>query len=82
VVPIKTTPSSPDRAAWQRELARERTNLVGADFPPRLAVLAVAVRRDRAANRQERSTVLFAVLDPKLLIGSCCRTSGVVKLLR
>ena len=53
---------------WQRELARERTNLVGADFPPRLAVLAVAVQRDRAANRQERPTTLFAVLDPKLLI--------------
>jgi hypothetical protein len=53
---------------WQGELARERTHLVGADFPPRLAVLAVAVQRDRAANRQERPTALFTVLDPKLLI--------------
>jgi hypothetical protein len=56
------------RRTWQRELAGERTHLIGAHLLPRLPMLAVAVQRDRATYWQERPAALFAVLDPKLLI--------------
>jgi hypothetical protein len=35
------------RRTWQRELAGERTHLIGAHLLPRLPMLAVAVQRDR-----------------------------------
>ena len=56
------------RRTRQRELAGECCHLVGADLVPRLAVLAVAVQRDRAAGWPERPHALLAVLDPELLV--------------
>ncbi len=56
------------RRARQRELAGKIGHPVGADLLARLAVLAVAVQRDRAASRPERPHALFTVLDPQLLV--------------
>ena len=56
------------RRTWQRKLAGEFTNLIGAHLAPRFPMLAVAVQRDRTADWQERPAALFVVLDPKLLI--------------
>jgi hypothetical protein len=54
--------------ARQRELAGESCDLIGANLVARLAVLAVAMQRDRAAGWPERTHALLAVLDPELLV--------------
>ena len=54
--------------ARQRQLSGQHTDLIGAHFLARLAVLAIAVQRDRATNRQKRSAAFVAVLRPKRLV--------------
>ena len=63
-----STAFSPDKAARGSELTGESCDLVSADLVARLAVLAVAMQRDRAAGWPERTHALLAVLDPELLV--------------
>ena len=56
------------RRPWQHEPLRRVVHPVGVGFAPALAVLAVAVQRDRTADRQEGAGTLIPELDPELLV--------------